>query len=335
MIALVTVNDTLTLIPNVPIDQSTWSVYEQASTFTDRAIYRLGETVHMKGYFKGYDYRTLSHYVNFPGNSGDKPYIMISVNWDGLSVVSVSTPIDPYYGTFNTTLDIPYNALYGEHSISVSLSHSSYAAYDVYLNSQTITIADPRLPTSTLDLSIDQHTFKPQNGSIPVTIATRSYTGTAIPNADVTLRWSLQRQFGDNMQTSSSSFSSGASWWQRIQYHGNHWYDTISSEIFGLSLVPTTQIQLSSTGDNANESANENANENENNESGYYGDEAGSEGEVEASTTSSLEQGIMHLRTGPTGELEHHFQFPKNILKRPVDGMYVCLYVCFFIQYHK
>ena len=162
---------------------------------TDRALYRAGEAVHVKGYIQVYndagamlpvaEYRTASA-------------LTLEVDW-GANRSILAVDVDGTFGSFAHTLPIPGDAQHGPKSLILSASGpgSGPTARRVHVSAAPLTIADPRIPTGVLEVSTPAQIYRPGDAMVPLSIATRTYTGVAARGTTVTLRWSVGTHAGE------------------------------------------------------------------------------------------------------------------------------------------
>jgi hypothetical protein len=76
--------------------------------------------------------------------------------------------------------------------LGVSLAYTSF------------TVGDPRPPTATLAVSTTSSWVKP-DGSVSITVATKSYVGSDVSGAEVTLKWSTGKAEGELLLTTNAT----------------------------------------------------------------------------------------------------------------------------------
>jgi hypothetical protein len=146
------------------------------SIITDRSVYKLGDTVHLKLYVRGQEGRELV----VPNTKYD-----LMVRWAGEDSV-VPVDIDPATGAFSIDLEVPVDADYGNKQLNLIERGQRWGS----LGSSSLTVADPRPPTVLLAL-------KPANDelvvgkldSVDIQVSTNTYAGTAVSNQPITVNW--------------------------------------------------------------------------------------------------------------------------------------------------
>jgi hypothetical protein len=145
---------------------------------TDRAVYKPGDELHLKGYVRGQEGRELV--VPTSGYT-------FTVQWkSGAPAETTDVTLNPATGGFHLSMAIPDDASYGDKSLSLSNGAGS----------TKITIADPRPPTVLMKLKpgtgeTDVLTV-PLAGSLDVQVSTRTYAGTAVAGEPITVKWTHQ-----------------------------------------------------------------------------------------------------------------------------------------------
>lgn len=151
------------------------------SLVADRGVYRTLDAVYVEGYV-----RTNAYPITVPSNGETWT---LSVDWNENSRKSYSITLDPTYGSFNLTLQVPSDATYGPIDLNFFCSKGCRGGGDSY--STTIVIADPRVPTVSLGLTASDLVFSPASG-VSLTVNTATYVGTKVPNAALTFRWNVK-----------------------------------------------------------------------------------------------------------------------------------------------
>jgi hypothetical protein len=158
----------------------------KAVLVTDRAVYKLGNVVHVKGYVR-----------TSVGTTLEVPTGLYSynVNWgNGVSVPAVDISVDQQTGTLDFELEIPADASYAEHQITLHHRAAGDEKLSFQIGQQKITVADPRPPTVTLTVDAVQD-WVTVAGTCPLRIETKTYTGSPVP-ATVTVNWSASATVG-------------------------------------------------------------------------------------------------------------------------------------------
>ena len=182
----------LLLLANVPGSSRPPEPPALARLLTDRAVYKLNDTVRVKGYVRVQDGEGR---LSVPHAWGAT--YTLRVLWRGSGAYSETTVgVDAAYGAFDASLLVPTDARYGEHQISLRALRldSRSERYPQSLASTTVAVADPRPPTVELHVATPSaRVLSPDVGTIPLTIRTASISGVPLRAQRVTLRWSLTR----------------------------------------------------------------------------------------------------------------------------------------------
>ena len=149
---------------------------ESVQIFTDRAIYRPGQTV----YFKCYDIRTDANRVSKPVANYTLGVSLRDVNGKEVSFVRGATN---EYGTFSGTLQIPTGLLNGRMTIVVNHNYR-----------KEIRVEEYKRPTFEVSLNNIEGSYL-VNDEITVTGSAKSYSGMKIDGAEVKFRVQRRPQF--------------------------------------------------------------------------------------------------------------------------------------------
>ena len=119
---------------------------------------------------------------------------LLRVRWtpSGSPSETAITP-DPVYGSFDSSLHVPTNARYDEHTISFVDRRVGSSSSSRTLTTATVVVADPRPPTVELVVDTPEARVLAPGGSLNVRMSTHSLSGVALKGQRVTLRWSLTR----------------------------------------------------------------------------------------------------------------------------------------------
>lgn len=185
--AVVSHGGKLNVIPNVPWLRSSGSSSSsteraRGALITDRGLYKVGDTVSVKGVLRS----VTGSNLGIPTGQ-----YQLRVRWKaGASVVSTNIAVNQTLGTFSMHLSVPADAEYKDTQLEVVMM-GSYQ----HVAATTITIADPRPPTVQLQLKTSSLVMNPSR-SMPLAIETQTYTGSPVAGAQVKLTWRLQRTLG-------------------------------------------------------------------------------------------------------------------------------------------
>mmetsp|Transcript_40315 Transcript_40315/g.104524 ORF Transcript_40315/g.104524 Transcript_40315/m.104524 type:complete len:2609 (-) Transcript_40315:679-8505(-) len=169
-----------------------------AATFVfDRTLFKPTDTVYVKGYVKVQrneftsreDKAILEGLIR--GATFEVKFAWPKKNEDGSTstiMEAVSVTVDPELGTFSASAVVPANAMYADATVSCYRNSR-------LLVSDTLKIADPRLPTSTLTVEVEDEVKERSNVVEPdqtfdVTIKSSTYTGIAI-DGTATATWKI------------------------------------------------------------------------------------------------------------------------------------------------
>ena len=142
--------------------------------YTDRPIYRPGETLYYRGALRHKDDMT---YTLPRGETVD---VRITTGYGATLLFEGTLPLSPF-GTFNGEIDLPENAELGEGWIEVRYQ-------DDYLAQIGFTLAEFRVPEYRVEVTTDVDTLI-QGDPLTATIAASYYFGG--PVSDATLRWTI------------------------------------------------------------------------------------------------------------------------------------------------
>eukprot|EP01063_Lacrimia_lanifica_P020523 TRINITY_DN27818_c0_g1_i1.p1 TRINITY_DN27818_c0_g1~~TRINITY_DN27818_c0_g1_i1.p1 ORF type:complete len:2130 (+),score=548.45 TRINITY_DN27818_c0_g1_i1:44-6433(+) len=146
----------------------------RARVHTDRKVYRPGDTVSLKGYYRVVDPK--SGVLSIPPHTT----LQVSARWPA----PVHTPVEvrAEYGSFDAVFDVPADAEYGDHLLLVEIPQK---AHNQSVVTAAITVADPRLPAAVMDFTTDAKIVRPADGSVDLRVRTATYTGSPVPSSTV------------------------------------------------------------------------------------------------------------------------------------------------------
>ena len=152
---------------------------------TDRAVYKPGDTVHVKAYARSQQ-----------GTEMLVPTVgyTLRARWKGYSNPTADTAVrlDKATGAFHTTLTIPTDASYGPAQLSLVNDGSAKDAQDISAGTASVTIADPRPPTVVMKLRpANDELVVSKAGSVGVEVSTRTYLGSAVAGQAIEVTWSV------------------------------------------------------------------------------------------------------------------------------------------------
>eukprot|EP00928_Gymnodinium_smaydae_P025374 TRINITY_DN20229_c0_g4_i1.p1 TRINITY_DN20229_c0_g4~~TRINITY_DN20229_c0_g4_i1.p1 ORF type:complete len:2105 (+),score=387.02 TRINITY_DN20229_c0_g4_i1:758-6316(+) len=155
---------------------------------TDRGVYKPGDTIMIKGYVR----KQMGSKVDFAKARGD---FTLSVRWgDGRAQTeNVVVAIDRTFGSFEARLKVPADARYRDTSISFYLQEEK--GRRSYLASASITVADPRPPTVTLDAAASPAYLR-LGENVSLKIHTSTLTGVPLADSDVKVNWHVVQDRG-------------------------------------------------------------------------------------------------------------------------------------------
>ena len=147
-------------------------IHNRSLLFTDRAIYRPGQTVHVKGVIYEADFQ--KHYKLLPNQ--ETMLVFRDANWTELATKRV---LSSEFGTFDASFTIPKNVLLGELTI------------ETYAGSVSFNVEEYKRPRFEVTLSKPTDTYKlGQEVSLKGTAL--SYSGLPVDNAQVSYRITLE-----------------------------------------------------------------------------------------------------------------------------------------------
>lgn len=193
----------------VPSPFSVNSLDYQSTFITDRSLYRVGETIYLKGYLEYYE------------KQNSNPKISVGVMWKD-SLVKQSLNYNSDFGSIEGELVIPSDSLYGNHYLNFYDSDKS-------INTIQIMIADPKIPTSILTMETDKTFYRTSYTSLPLRISTTTYTGIGISGSTVNLIWRLKRA----RSTSSNGMFSGIELFNSFaRSRGDQYSESVTGQVF-------------------------------------------------------------------------------------------------------
>eukprot|EP01094_Clydonella_sp_ATCC50884_P020809 TRINITY_DN439_c0_g1_i1.p1 TRINITY_DN439_c0_g1~~TRINITY_DN439_c0_g1_i1.p1 ORF type:complete len:2206 (-),score=883.54 TRINITY_DN439_c0_g1_i1:214-6831(-) len=179
MYAVVQARDETLFVDAVPRMYTAAAQPLKAAMTLDRGIYKPGDRVLVKGYVRASD---------APGDIPPQRDFSLTVVWNNAhGQVSDEVAIDSEFGAFSSELTVPADASYGMHYLTLHDASSGRSCGAV-----GALVADPRPPTVKLNETALGPVYVPGAG-VSLELATRTYVGTPVPNADVSLQWRLQR----------------------------------------------------------------------------------------------------------------------------------------------
>jgi hypothetical protein len=157
------------------------NVSEQLQVTTDlvfgRGLYRAGETIYVVVLVSVVT--PLGQAVAVP----DSWAVTLLSPWEN----DIRTTTRTALGTFSANVSIPANVQPGRYSLTSDVSGADSSGAAAY-----ITVADPRLPSGTLNLTCQSGVFRPSANALPLLIATNTYLGTTANNATVDIAWTAK-----------------------------------------------------------------------------------------------------------------------------------------------
>eukprot|EP01052_Picozoa_sp_SAG31_P019631 SAG31_NODE_1440_length_8331_cov_4.818270_5_plen_1231_part_01 len=189
LVAVVQHNEKLAFIRNLP-RYRTYNNGGQpdAAVVTDRALYKPGDTVHVKAYVRDHSGENLE----IPTGT-----YQLQMNWkhDGSPQTTVDVEFDTTYGTLSTDLTVPHDADFGVTQVEVYWTGNDRGNRR-FLDGQGITIADPRPPTVHLDFGTqDDVKVVAPDGAAHLMLSTMTYTGAHVADSKVTVTWNVQQNW--------------------------------------------------------------------------------------------------------------------------------------------
>ncbi|MCQ2973354.1 MAG: MG2 domain-containing protein [Bacteroidales bacterium] len=162
-------NDTLRAGELYMYNISKPEAHEQVYMFTDRAIYRPGQTIYFKGYAMNFDENNVATPIC------DKNYTVIlrDVNNKEISYVKL---VSNEYGTFNGQFEIPTGLLNGNMTIMTNRSYY-----------KSVKVEEYKRPTFEVELNRIEGTYV-TNDDVIVKGNAKSYSGMTVNNAEVKFR---------------------------------------------------------------------------------------------------------------------------------------------------
>ena len=193
LVVVIIKNGQISILEGVNSFHQKPSIINQAELLTERKLYRIGERIYCKGFARKYHIHQRKYLI--PQGKAE-----LTIRWNVQAQETVRVDIDPIYGSFNCTFDIPSSMLlesllskifsdadYGFHTIELTIKQNMIQATDFL-------IADPRIPSGLLEFSFPNMTiYKLQdNRGAEFEVVTKSYTGTPI-ESEAIIRWKVQR----------------------------------------------------------------------------------------------------------------------------------------------
>jgi uncharacterized protein YfaS (alpha-2-macroglobulin family) len=139
--------------------------------YTDRPIYRPGQTVYFRGVVRDRQDMTYT-----PPNA-KTVHVRVDVNWGSQQLLDEDVPLTDF-GTFSSKFDLPADVQLGQGTISVHYRHD----YDAQVY---FTIAEFRVPEYKVDVTPDYSTIV-QGDPLKAIIASSYYFGGPVSNANLT-----------------------------------------------------------------------------------------------------------------------------------------------------
>lgn len=141
--------------------------------YTDRPLYRPGETVHYKGIVR------VDDDAQYSLPSRDGPYQLVITNARGQSLKRETMTLDDF-GSFEGSIDLPVDAPLGDYSVGIQIStrRNYQVAWDVF------SVAEFRKPEFLVDLTTDRSTYV-TGDTIAATTSASFFFGGALEGAKV------------------------------------------------------------------------------------------------------------------------------------------------------
>mmetsp|Transcript_41158 Transcript_41158/g.132449 ORF Transcript_41158/g.132449 Transcript_41158/m.132449 type:complete len:2416 (-) Transcript_41158:30-7277(-) len=168
---------------------------------TDRAIYKPGDTLFVKGYVRKRN--KLGTAYSLPTAADGR--FAVEVMWKsdpGVKATSqrtrVEVSVSEKYGAWSANVTVPIgqdSVGFGDIPVTLLRLGDELAGYnEVPVASENIVVADPRPPTVALRLSTEAKVVRPgAEASLDVEIHTTTYSGAPVEGASLELTWRLNR----------------------------------------------------------------------------------------------------------------------------------------------
>ena len=160
----------------------------------DRSLFNGGDVLHATAFVRGYDWKGADAPLPtwHPTWSHTSGQVAFASPW-GQQVI---TQVDEF-GMASAVFAVPTNATHGQYQITATTGSQLDAGEQVAVDSPksslyaSITIADPRHPSSVLHASTNALVYRPQDGHIPLNISCQSYLGELIKGATVEISYTV------------------------------------------------------------------------------------------------------------------------------------------------
>ena len=159
-------------------------------TIVDRALFDCGDTMHVTGILRAYDWQ-----------GQDVPLPTFKPSWSPTHSCHAIC-VTPWgkecatadaFGVVSCTMDVPTNASHGEYDVQLLTSDQSQRNSHVrtYNGRVTVTVTDPRHPSAVLHASTNALLVNPEDEDavINLNISCETYLGDKVKNATVQVTW--------------------------------------------------------------------------------------------------------------------------------------------------
>ena len=161
----------------------------------DRALFDGGDTMHITGFLRAYDWQGQDHPLPTfsPGSPtpagkavcGEHSHAVCQTPW-GHACVSADQ-----FGVVSCTMVVPANASHGEYTVQLFTPSGRSDEIRSYQGSVPVTIADPRHPSAVLHASTNTLLVNPEqeDSAVNMNITCATYLGDKVKNAAVQITW--------------------------------------------------------------------------------------------------------------------------------------------------
>lgn len=168
-------------------------------TIVDRALYDAGDTIHVTGILRAYDWQgnSISLPTFTPTWSKTAGHAICQTPW-GRECVTADK-----YGIVSCAVAVPPNATHGDYTVQVlTEAPESDSDCQPYNGQASITVADPRHPSATLDVTTDALLVNPErpDAKIRLNISCQTYLGDKVKGASVQIQWEGTGTYPDRIQ---------------------------------------------------------------------------------------------------------------------------------------
>ncbi len=168
-------------------------------TIVDRALFDAGDTIHVTGILRAYDWRgnSIPLPTFTPTWSKKAGHAVCQTPW-GKECVTADK-----FGIVSCAATVPANATHGSYTVQVlTEAPSSNSDCQPYSGQASITVADPRRPSATLDVSTDSLLINPENPDtrVKLNISCQTYLGDKVKGASVQIHWEGTGTYSDRIQ---------------------------------------------------------------------------------------------------------------------------------------